>query len=171
MTLYASWVHGNTLTVESPENLARVGHFGWGVDMETISFKETWIHIPLPTPVIVADRRTNLLRVFLLFSSDGGRIKNVHVYDGSSIIQEFNDLFLEGEHLGALNIQNTFNLAHPHTVVWGVGISFFYAGGGGFEGGHGGHLIVGAAGGDFFHLNSIPESDHITGIDHILSGG
>jgi hypothetical protein len=30
MRLYASWVHGNALTVETPENLAGVGHFGWG---------------------------------------------------------------------------------------------------------------------------------------------
>jgi hypothetical protein len=118
--------------------------------METIPFKETWFHIPLPTPVIVGDRRTTLQRVFLLFRSDGGRIENVHVYDGSSQIQLFNDLDLQGEHRVALDRQNTFILAHPHTVAWGVGISFFFRGGGGFEGGPGGRLILAAAGGDFF---------------------
>ena len=34
MGFQASWIHGNALTVENPENLNRVGHFGWGADME-----------------------------------------------------------------------------------------------------------------------------------------
>jgi hypothetical protein len=33
MALYASWTHGNAITVESPENFASLGHVGWGADM------------------------------------------------------------------------------------------------------------------------------------------
>jgi len=53
MPLHASRVHGNALTVESPENLDRVGHFGWGADIAIRPGKSSWFHIPLSTPVII----------------------------------------------------------------------------------------------------------------------
>jgi hypothetical protein len=150
MAMQASWVHGNALTVESPENLARVGHFGWGADMAIQPGKGSWFHIPLPTPVIVNDVRTKLQRVFLLFDAVSGSIRNVHVYDGSSKLQEFNNLLFEGEHRLALDGQNTFNLATPHTVAWGIGISFFFIADIGFDTSiPPARLILGAAGGDF----------------------
>ena len=119
MAMYASWVHGNALTIESPGSLVRAGHFGWGTDIETKPFEKTWLHIPLPTPVIVGDRRTTLNRIFLLFWSDGGSIREVHVWDGPSRLQVFETDFFEGEHRFALDRQNTFTLARPHNVLWG----------------------------------------------------
>ena len=146
----ASWVHGNALTVESPENLAREGHYGWGADMLIHPGKASWFHIPLPTPVIVNDARTSLHRVFLLFKSESGSIRNLHVYDGSSKPQEFNDLLLQGEHRLSLDAENTFVLEKPHTVVWGIGISFYFVADVGFDTQiPGARLIVGAAGGEF----------------------
>ena len=82
MSFQASWIHGNALTVENPENLNRVGHFGWGADMDVKHGKSSWFHIALPTPVIVAGARSKLIRVFLMFKSEVGSIRNVHVYDG-----------------------------------------------------------------------------------------
>jgi hypothetical protein len=153
MPMHASWVQGNALTVESPENLARVGHFGWGADMLVRPGKSSWFHIPLPTPVIVGDARTQLHRVFLLFKTDPhtGSIRNVHVYDGSSKPQEFNDLFLEGEHRTQLDGMNTFNLATPHTVAFGIGISFFFVASISLDSPVSpAQLIVASAGGDYF---------------------
>src|SRR4051812_14074034 len=126
MALYASWVHGNALTVESPQNLARVGHFGWGADMAIIPGKASWFHIPLPTPVIIGDKRTTVQTLFLLFKTNSGTIRNVHIYDGSSQVQQFNDLDLDGEHRLSLDGQNTFKLKQPHAVLWGMGITFFF---------------------------------------------
>ena len=128
MALYASWTHGNALTVESPENLARVGHFGWGADMYMQPGKGSWFHIPIPTPVIIGDVRSTLLRVFLLFeiAPGTGSIRNVHVYDGPFKPQEFNGLDLDGAHRTGLDAANTFALAAPHTVVFGIGVTFFF---------------------------------------------
>jgi hypothetical protein len=152
MALHASWVHGNAVTVESPENLARVGHFGWGGDMAINPGKSSWFHIPLPTPVIVGDTRTQLVRVFVLFESKPGEgsIRNVHVYDGSAKVQEFNDLHLEGAHRTGLDGQNTFTLAAPHSVAFGIGISFFYQASVGIDSPvPPSRLIIGTAGGDY----------------------
>lgn len=121
MALHASWVHGNALTVESPGNLERVGHFGWGADMITRhGGQDSWFHIPLPTPVIVGEGgRTTLGRVFLLFWSDRGRIKEVHVWDGPIRLQVFNNVNSKGEHRFELDGRNTFPLARPTKVAWG----------------------------------------------------
>ena len=140
------------MTVESPENLARVGHFGWGADMAIQPGKASWFHIPLPTPVIVGDVRTTVQKLFLMFKSDpgAGEIRAVHVYDGSGKIQEFNDLHLVGEHRTGLDGQNTFNLTAPHSVVWGMGISFFFQAAIGIDSPvPPARLIVSSAGGDY----------------------
>jgi hypothetical protein len=81
-----------------------------------------------------------------MFSAATG---DVHVYDGSAKVQKFNELHLESEHRLALDRQNTFNLSAPHTVVWGMGISFVAAIG--FDSRMpDAPLIVASAGGDFF---------------------
>jgi hypothetical protein len=110
----------------------------------------SWFHIPLPTPVILNDSRSNLIRVFLLCETENGIIHNVHVYDGSYKVQEFNDVFLEGEHRIGLDGRNTFNLEQPHVVAFGIGISFFYAAAAALDGNvEPSRLIVGSAGGDY----------------------
>src|SRR5689334_6640329 len=150
MSFQASWIHGNALTVENPENLNRVVHFGWGADMEVKHGKSSWFHIPLPTPVIVSGARSMLMRVFLMSMSVVGSIRSVHVYDGSSKVQEFNNLQSTGEHRISLDPVNTFNLTGPHTVIFGIGVSFFYVADIGFDSIiPPSRLIVASAGGDY----------------------
>jgi hypothetical protein len=152
MAGYASWTHGNALTVESPENLSRVGHFGWGADMAVNPGKGTWFHIPIPTPVVVANVRAQLTRFFLLFETEpgAGEIRHVHIYDGSFKPQEFNDLSLQGNHREGLDGTNTFTLAAPHSVLWGIGITFFFQAAIGLDSPiPPSRLILGAAGADF----------------------
>ena len=92
MPLHASWVHGNALTVEDPSALERDGHNGWGRDLAFVPGKASWLHIPLPTPVIVADKRTTVQRFFLLFKAESCEIRDVHIFDGSSKVQEIGGL-------------------------------------------------------------------------------
>lgn len=98
MSFQASWIHGNALTVESPENLNHIGHYGWGADMDVKHGKGSWFHVPLPTPVMLSDGRSTLFRVFLLFETEQGSIRGVHLYDGSGKIQEFSGFSLSGQH-------------------------------------------------------------------------
>ncbi|MFE7190510.1 DUF6623 family protein [Kitasatospora sp. NPDC057541] len=153
MALQASWVHGNAMVVENPENLSRNGHFGWGSDVDITPGKSSWFHVAVPTPVIVNDVRTNLVRVFVLFKTDVGfgRLTRVHVWDGSGgPLQQFENLASEGEHRTGLDGQNTFTLDQPHSVAFGIGISFFVVAAIGFDTPIApSRLILGTAGGDF----------------------
>ena len=150
MSFHASWVHGNALTVESPENLIRIGHFGWGADMQIAPGKSSWFHVPLPTPVIPNGTQSSLLRVFLMFEAEQGSIRNVHVYDGSVKVQAFDDLNLKGKHQFAIDSVNTFNLAAPHGSLFGIGVSFLFIADIGFDLAiPPSRLVVASAGGDY----------------------
>ncbi len=151
MKLYASWVHGSALNVESPENLNRVGHNGWGADMSVKPGKSSWFHIAVPTPVIVGDVRSQFSKFFLLFEASGGRVQEVHVYDGSVKIQEFKELNFTGPHRVSLDGANTFNLSAAHSVSWGIGITFSFTADIGFDSQiPPSRLILASAGADFF---------------------
>lgn len=126
MSFQASWIHGNALKAENPENLNRIGYSGWGAEIEVQHGRGSWFHISLPTPVFLSDVRSTLFRVFLLFEAVPGTIRNVHIYDGSARIQEFNGLELYGEHRTAVDESNTFTLAAPYLVKFGIGVSFYY---------------------------------------------
>lgn len=111
--------------------------------------KSSWFHIALPTPVIVGDVRTKLEKVFLMFSTQSGNIRNVHVFDGSAKLKEFNGLDLKGEHRSAIDSQNFFILPNP-SVVFGIGITFLFVANIGFDSAiPEPRLIVAAAGGDY----------------------
>jgi len=153
MGLYASWNHGNALTVENPENLTQIVHFGWGTEMLIAPSKRSWFHISLPTPVLVNGVQSKLLRCFLLFRTVSGSIRNVHVYNGRKILEEFNNLNLTGTHYDGVDTTNTFKLANPPSVSLGIGISFLFQADT-FTGGPVGSMVppqltVTSAGGDF----------------------
>src|SRR3954452_21613724 len=152
MPLTAMWTHGNAVTVENPENLNFVRHIGWGTELFFQPGKASWMHIPLPTPVILGDTRSKLLRVFLMFRvpNNDGQLRSVHLYDGPVRVRTFDGLSSTGDHWNALDGANTFKLDQPYTVVWGLGISFHFQASIGFDS----HippplLQIASAGGDY----------------------
>jgi hypothetical protein len=94
------------------------------------SQKGYWFHCAVPTPVVVSDRRSRLLRVFVLWEAgDGVAPVAVHVYDGLRRVAALpvaagaRGLIGRGG-LGDLQDGVTrFNLGAPHEVLWSVGIS------------------------------------------------
>ena len=130
MGLYVSWVHGNALTVESPENLESAEqHFGWGTDVVIRSGEGSWFHVPLPVPAIIDEYPAYLKQVFLLFKTDANAfLQQVHIYDGAHQVQAFNDLHFDGDFTTRIVPANTFVLRVPHAVQRGISISFFIQG-------------------------------------------
>jgi hypothetical protein len=88
------------------------------------SQKGYWFHFPLPTPVIVADRRSRLLRVFCLWEARPGAAPCcVHVWDGPNRKAAF---AITPNSTGSPNLVEgvtQFNLPTPPEVQFGVNIS------------------------------------------------
>ena len=125
MALYASWSHGNALTVETPENFKSIRHMGWGTDLEFIPDRQSWFHVPIATPVIVDGRRAKVKNFYLLFDSDQAFLRDVHIFDGPNLVERFHPAATPwGPHGGGIDKDNTFTLAAAHPVSWGMGISF-----------------------------------------------
>ncbi|MBN1509400.1 MAG: hypothetical protein JW955_21315 [Sedimentisphaerales bacterium] len=95
---YASWIHGHSMQIESPDRLARLIRVGWCVFVEGKPGTENWFHFAVPTPVIIDDVRLQADSVMLRFATGSvdAFVRDVHVYDGRTRIAEFNDLNLSG---------------------------------------------------------------------------
>ena len=117
----------------------------WGAFFRIGPNVENWIHIPIPTPVIVEDKRATLGRVMALFRIDGGALQHVLVLDGPNLILDRPGLDISGDHSGGLDSSNSFDVNHDG-IAWGVGFSLnFRAFGAPAD------LYIASAGGDFFH--------------------
>lgn len=165
---FASWVHGNAVTLEQevPErgSIFSFRHVGWGIQARIRPGFGGWFHVPIPTPVIVDERRLKLVRAFLLFAIENrGSLEYLHLYDGQRLVtkrykgqnQDANDLLrIRGVHHTELDHLNTFELESPAVAEFGFGLSFYvnadgYAGGGFIDDKDAAILTVSAAGGDF----------------------
>jgi hypothetical protein len=82
MLKHASWINGNAVVVEEPNNIL-VRHWGWGTEMQFtfapgVVPRGTWCHIVLPAPVIVNDVRMKVQKLFLFFQDRAARDDRQH---------------------------------------------------------------------------------------------
>jgi hypothetical protein len=149
----AMWVHGNSIVTEYPENILALEYRGWGPEFRLKGGTTSWFHLAIPTPLILENHRTQLVRIFLCFNTPerDGYISEVHVYDGAERVQVFENLFLAGDRRASLiDEQNTFALPRPRLLYRGLGLSFLYqASLSTGEPGTPSYLSLAAAGGDF----------------------
>jgi Family of unknown function (DUF6623) len=126
----AMWVHGNTVHVEGP--VEGVTLRGDGALVTGKSDVTTRFHFPIPTPVVLDERRLRLVRVFVLYDTRpqtvspdalGPKLLNVRVFDGSRLVGAFDHLALTGPHDKALDGANTFTLAPAVEVFFGLSLS------------------------------------------------
>jgi hypothetical protein len=146
MPLHASWVHGNAVTIETPDSVRTRTPQGQGSIIDLHPGAATWLHIAIPTPVIVDDVRVRAKRFFLLLSTASDvKITEVHIWDGLRRICE-QTTTLWGNH-SAIGPTNTFVPPGPHFAQLGMSISFLARATDADHGGHG--FTVFSAGGDF----------------------
>jgi hypothetical protein len=155
--LYASWVHGSAVVpdqmgnppLEIVDGRSFTDVTGWrrgdGIFFRIKANNQLWFHVPIPTPVIVEDRRATLGRVMALFQIDNGKLDFVQVTDGRNVIFRNGPFDIAGKHLDGLDPGNTFDVNHDGIAV-GVCFSLHFAAGDAPA-----DLIIASAGGDFFH--------------------
>ena len=124
----AMWIHGNAVVAEHPKNLLALDRKGWGTEFKLQRGTKSWFHVAIPTPVIMNNQRPQLVRAFLFFNTpeEDGYISEVHLYDGATKLQVFENLALGGDCRTLMGGHNTFALPSPRTLYSGLGISFLY---------------------------------------------
>lgn len=117
----AMWVHGTSVQAE------REGYFiskvrpAWGAVFRTQGGE--WFHFAVPTPVIFNGQDSTLQKVFVFYKTGlGAKITQLHIFDGSTKIQEFINLQFSGDHSKAIDGQNTW-ITNPVHIKFGLGLS------------------------------------------------
>ena len=83
--------------VEAEYAVESVTRKGWGTHFCGRPLTNNWFHIPIPTPVIVDEIRSPLVKVFVFYRATYTMITNVHIYDGSQPVKIFDGLNLSGD--------------------------------------------------------------------------
>jgi hypothetical protein len=143
----AMWIHGNAVVPEHlehlqvqdrgelgpedkeyPEPLLALDRRGWGTEFKLQRGTSSWFHIAIPTPIILNDHRSQLVRVFLFFNTprEDGQISAIHLYDGANRFQVFENLSLTGDCRRVMSGYNALVLPHPQSLYSGLGLSFLY---------------------------------------------
>ncbi|HEX8178150.1 MAG TPA: DUF6623 family protein [Pyrinomonadaceae bacterium] len=121
MPVTERWVHGTLVQSEDPVEF--VVRRGWGTHYGVRNSFETWFHFPLTTLAAIDGHRQSLRKVFVFYRTDGSIIKSLNIYDGPRRIKVFEQLNLMGDHSGAPDASNTWQLEPPLEIRCGVGIS------------------------------------------------
>jgi hypothetical protein len=142
--MYASWAHGCTTFSEGPNT--RVLRQGFGTTFTILANRSEWIHLPVPTPVIVEGVRASLGRMMVLFHArHTSSLAAVHVYDGPNRILTRDGLSVEGNHALGLDSGNSFPVNRPN-ILWGVSASLLVT-----AGSINSEFFISSFGVDFFH--------------------
>lgn len=118
---HAMWIHGSSTRIEYPERMEGDTRRG-GAYIKLVGTRRShnWLHVAIPTAVIVEGRRLRIDSVMLRFRANGATLTKVHIYDGDNRIASH-----EGLRLSPRDWH--FERWHVPTkpeIYWGVGISF-----------------------------------------------
>lgn len=137
MTTQRTFVHGNSFAPpETPgpgpnlrvDNIGWTDalgyHRGWGVTWRGPAGGSNIFHAVIPTPAMIVPNQARLDKIFVLFNIRGrAEISHVHVWDGPRFLQEFTNFARSGNHSGAIDNENLFDLPLNPTIQFGVGVS------------------------------------------------
>ena len=126
----AMWVHGNAFHIEGP--VEEVTTRGNGALIRGKNDLITRFHFPIPTPVILDATRLRLVRVFVFYDTLplsatsealGPKLISLQVFDGPKLVRSFENLVLAGPHDKAIDGANTWSIAPPLEVFFGLSLS------------------------------------------------
>jgi hypothetical protein len=114
----AMWTHGYYVQSQDPAlTVQRIN----GAGQIRQAGAQGWLHLAVPTPVIVTDIRLRIDSAMIQFSTGSqGFVRNVHVWDGANRIANYDNLNLSG-----VDRLDRFPVAGRPEVRFGIGISVF----------------------------------------------
>lgn len=132
---FSSWVHGCAAVAEDREVTVLRQGFGATFSIPAPRFVEPYhqsqvvfhfIHIPIPTPVIMGNSgRLKLVRVLFLVNVVGnGDLRGIDLYDGKEVIRSEWDMEIEGDHTDRPIIYQGYRSDLAHVMNYGLGLTF-----------------------------------------------
>jgi hypothetical protein len=144
--LYASWASGYTAFPETA-NL-RTFRQGFGVTFTIPPGRSEWIHLPVPTPVIVENDRATLEKLMVLFHArQNSAIAELHVFDGPHRINTFKEMRKQGDHSQGVDSVNSFTVRQAN-IAFGIGATLLVVN---LSASSDSEFFISGFGGDFFH--------------------
>jgi len=122
----AMWVHGQAAVREwEPRRWFWVGQ---GPEFIIDRGKNLWVHLAIPTPVLLKGKRATLRRVHVLYSTYDkfSVLKDVHIRDGQTKLAKKDNLNWWGDHQTALGPSTTIELGWDG-INYGIGVSLNFA--------------------------------------------
>lgn len=118
----ASWTHGTSLRIENPGGLSNHWRAGFFIMVEGQPGTTNWFHFPIPTPVIVSDRRLRVDSVMLRYrcASPQAVVHAVHIFDGENRIAAHDGL--RNAPMGDFAFER-FAVPGQPEVLWGLGLT------------------------------------------------
>lgn len=124
---HAYWVDGTNVRAQREGYFISTTMGGKGATFRTHTAPGCdgeWFQWAIPTPVIVNGNRSSVIKVFVLYATEGtAKIRAIHVYDSNVRIATFDDLQLSGNHSSNLDVNNTWEMNPSHSMKYGLGIS------------------------------------------------
>lgn len=148
--LYASWVHGNAAVAEDPAVTVLRQGFGATFNIPPPPFALYFIHIPIPTPVIMgASGRLKLVRVLYLINAVGTELSGIDLYDGKNLILSQDAMHVGGDHTDRpVSFNGGGASGIGHVMEFGLGLTMKVVSGIHWEQEQG-QFFVAATGADF----------------------
>lgn len=117
----AMWVHGSSVRAEEEGYFVTKRNYKDGAIFKTHGVH--WFQLPIPTPVIVDNNRSSLVKCFVLYeTASGARISEVELYDGRKQIKSFTGLSLSGNHSTSVDASNSWIIQPTITMIFGLAI-------------------------------------------------
>ncbi len=122
----AAWVHGTSAQVENPQNVKSIQRYAFYTRLVGKKGRGTWVHFPVPTPVIVDNQRLRLESAMIRFRCNSPMVcvAHFHVCDGENRIYIHNNVNLVQDWNTPLHREV---IRPEHSVLWGIGITLYIA--------------------------------------------
>jgi len=119
---YAMWVHGHAVQPEKEGYHISKQFAGGGATFRT--YGAQYFHFAIPTPVLVANARVKLEKVFVFYKTTGtAKIRLIDVMEVGWRSQRVHEGYLSGDHSRSIDSHNSWSVSPPHEMRFGLGIT------------------------------------------------
>lgn len=123
MALWAYWNHGHSVNIENPDIFDEIRMLGFGARLVGKKGKSTWLHFPIPSPVIIGEK-VFLDRLMIRGNTKGdAEIRTIRAWDGDRRIVNDEGVNLKGNFMRGFPFYIVHTFRPRYVFSYGIAIS------------------------------------------------